>query len=256
MGSVLAKELLLALKAEVLKAGGHPLIVPELDGDDEIFFKFASDEQLTYFDDIYLTFAREFAGYIQIFSDYNTKKFSNVDPKKLALSKTAKNRFEMMRIANERELRGEFYWTIVPYPCQAFAQEANMDLYSYTEFVSKALLLDKKNPIEEWRKIKANQEKLANYLKSDFINLTNVKGLYDKNPKKFRTAKFIPEISHKDFLKIAKKIEFKPGQHFVLDQKAAKIIKKYKIKTYILGQDLKQLDNVLKNKHFVGTLID
>ena len=164
MGSVLAKELLLALKAEVLKAGGHPLIVPELDGDDEIFFKYASDEQLTYFDNIYLTFAREFAGYIQIFTDYNTKKLSNVDPKKLSLSKTAKNRFEMMRIANERELRGEFYWTIVPYPCQAFAQEANMDLYSYTEFVSKALLLDKENPIEEWRKIKAKQEKFATYL--------------------------------------------------------------------------------------------
>ncbi len=97
--------------------------------------------------------------------------------------------------------------------------------------------------------------KVANYFKSSFINLTNVKGLYDKNPKKFRTAKFIPEISHKDFLKMAKKIEFKPGQHFVLDQKAAKIIKNYNIKTYILGPDLKQLNNVLNNKHFIGTLI-
>jgi len=97
--------------------------------------------------------------------------------------------------------------------------------------------------------------KVANYFKSDFINLTNVKGLYDKNPKKFRTAKFIPEISHKNFLKMAKKIEFKPGQHFVLDQNAAKIIKNYNVKTYILGPDLKQLSNVLNNKHFVGTLI-
>ena len=97
--------------------------------------------------------------------------------------------------------------------------------------------------------------KLANYLDSEFINLTNVKGLYDKNPKKFRTAKFIPEISHKDFLKIAKKIEFKPGQHFILDQNAARIIKTYNIKTYILGPDLKQLNNVLNNKHFIGTLI-
>ena len=56
-------------------------------------------------------------------------------------------------------------------------------------------------------------------------------------------------------MKIAKKIEFKPGQHFVLDQKAAKIIKKNNIKTFILGKDLKQLNNVLNNKHFVGTLV-
>ncbi len=97
--------------------------------------------------------------------------------------------------------------------------------------------------------------KLAHYFNTDFINLTNVKGLYDKNPKKFRSAKFIPEISHKDFLKKAKQVEFKPGQHFVLDQNAAKIIKKYKITTYILGQDLKNLQKVLNNQHFVGTLI-
>jgi len=97
--------------------------------------------------------------------------------------------------------------------------------------------------------------KLAHYFKTPFINLTNVKGLYEKNPKKFRSAKFIPEISHKNFLKIAKTIEFTPGQHFVLDQTAAKVIKKYNIPTYILGPDLKQLDNLLNKKHFIGSVI-
>ena len=96
--------------------------------------------------------------------------------------------------------------------------------------------------------------KLANYFKCDFINLTNIKGLFDKNPKKFRSAKFIPEISHKKFLKMAKKIKFKPGQHFVLDQTAAKIIKKYSITTYILG-DSKNLNKVLNNQHYIGTQI-
>jgi len=97
--------------------------------------------------------------------------------------------------------------------------------------------------------------KLAKYFKTSFINLTNVKGLYDKNPKKFRSAKFIPEISHKDFQSMAKKITFKPGQHFALDQTAAKVIKKYNITTYILGEDMKQLDNLLNHRHFVGSRI-
>lgn len=100
-----------------------------------------------------------------------------------------------------------------------------------------------------------NAAKLANYFNTYFINLTNVKGLYDKNPKKFRSAKFIPEINHNDFLKMAKKVEFKPGQHFALDQKSAKIIKKYNITTFILGDDLKQLDNLLNKRHFIGTII-
>ena len=78
---------------------------------------------------------------------------------------------------------------------------------------------------------------------------------YTKNPKKFRSAEFIPEISHKKFLKMANQIKFKPGQHFVLDQKAAKIIKKHNIITYILGEDMKQLNNLLNHKHFIGTRI-
>lgn len=98
--------------------------------------------------------------------------------------------------------------------------------------------------------------KLARLFRSDFINLTNINGLYDKNPKTNKKAVFIPEISHKDFLKMANKLTFHPGQHFVLDQTAAKIIDKYKIKTFIIGEDMKNLDKLLSKKHFVGTIIE
>lgn len=96
---------------------------------------------------------------------------------------------------------------------------------------------------------------IAEKLNCSFINLTNVKGLYDKNPKENKDAKLIKKISWQEFYEIANKIKFKPGQHFVLDQKAAKIIKKSKIKTYITGENLKELDNLLKDKEFNGTQI-
>ena len=96
---------------------------------------------------------------------------------------------------------------------------------------------------------------IAEYFKSEFINLTNVKGLYDKNPVKYKNAKFISGISWEGFDKMANQIKFKPGQHFVLDQTASKIILKNKITTYIIGKNLKQLDNVLNNKKFIGTII-
>ncbi len=80
--------------------------------------------------------------------------------------------------------------------------------------------------------------------------------MYNQDPKKHRGAKFIPEISHKEFLKMARSIKFVPGQHFVLDQTAAKIINKYNIDTVILGSELKNLDNYLRNKHFIGTIIN
>ncbi|MCK5150078.1 UMP kinase [Candidatus Pacearchaeota archaeon] len=96
---------------------------------------------------------------------------------------------------------------------------------------------------------------IAKHFKSDFINLTNVQGLYDKNPKKYKNSKFIKQISWKDFDIIANKMKFKPGQHFVLDQTASKMILKNKITTYIVGQNMKQLDNLLNNKKFKGTII-
>lgn len=98
--------------------------------------------------------------------------------------------------------------------------------------------------------------KLAHYLKSEFINMTNVRGLYTDNPLTNKKAKFIPKISWKEFESRANTISFKAGQHFVLDQKASTIIRKYRIRTYIIGSNLENLTKILKNKRFTGTLIE
>jgi uridylate kinase len=79
--------------------------------------------------------------------------------------------------------------------------------------------------------------------------------LYTKNPLKFKDAKFIPEISWKNLYTMANKDKFQPGQHFVIDQTASGTIMRHKVPTYVLGQDLGQLENVLKGKKFKGTLI-
>jgi uridylate kinase len=96
---------------------------------------------------------------------------------------------------------------------------------------------------------------LAGYFKTDFINLTKVTGLYNKNPLTNKDARFIPKISWQAFFKMANKIKFQPGQHFVLDQNAAKTIMENKIKTYIIGRNLKTLKAVLNGKKFKGTII-
>jgi len=97
---------------------------------------------------------------------------------------------------------------------------------------------------------------IAKELGCIFINLTNVPGLYNKNPKENKDAKFIENVTWKEFHKMAMKIRFKPGLHFVLDAEAAGIIMKHKIKTYIIGSNMKNLDNFLNNKKFRGTRIE
>jgi uridylate kinase len=96
--------------------------------------------------------------------------------------------------------------------------------------------------------------KLASYLKTEFINMTNVSGLYNKDPTKHKDAKLIPFVSWEDFQTRASKIKFHAGQHFVLDQNASRIIKKHEIKTYLIGSN-KELTSVLKGKKIQGTVI-
>ena len=95
---------------------------------------------------------------------------------------------------------------------------------------------------------------IANLLKANLINMTNVNGLYNKEPK-LRGAKLIRKISLERFDKIVKKIKYHPGQHFVLDQHASDIISKNNIKTYIIGSNLNNLERLIKNKRFLGTTI-
>ena len=144
---------------------------------------------------------------------------------------------------------------------QLFGKEANDTLPTSIEEIKNALPKNKVIICGSLRYTKNSTSdgtaaKIAHLLNTDFINMTDVKGLYSGNPKTNTRAKFIKKISWKDFEKRALKIDFKTGQHFVLDQQAAVIIKKYKIKTYIIDSDLKNLERLLQGKKFVGTVID
>jgi len=100
----------------------------------------------------------------------------------------------------------------------------------------------------------ASAVQIAHMLKSSFINITDVKGIYNKNPK-LKGAKFISYMTFDQLYDKLKKIGFRPGQHGILDLHASELIKKYGIKTYVLGKNLNNLKKVLEKKKFVGTVI-
>ncbi len=97
--------------------------------------------------------------------------------------------------------------------------------------------------------------RLAHYFNAEFINMTNVLGLYTDNPKKNKNATLIKKISWGEFAVMASKIHYKPGQHFILDTNAAETIKRYRIKSYIIGPNLDNLEKLLEGKRFKGTTI-
>ena len=163
-GPTIAQELFQAIYAEVLKAGGHPLLIPNIEGKDELLYKHGSEEQLLYVDDVIKTIVKEFDCSISIFGDYNRKKLSLVDPKLISKLQGSPANKELTQIYMKRSADGELKWVVIPYPCHSFAQEAGMDLFSYSEFVQKALFLDKEDPVKEWKDLEKKQEKIVEYL--------------------------------------------------------------------------------------------
>ena len=51
-GPSFATELFQALFVEITKAGGHTLMIPQIEGIEELTFKYSSEEQLLYLDPI------------------------------------------------------------------------------------------------------------------------------------------------------------------------------------------------------------
>jgi len=163
-GPVLAKDLFQALQIEILKAGAYPSLLAGLEGSREIFFKYATEEQLLHVNKIEELTLKKFDRYIEIRAGYNTRRLSTVEPQKLMTFANSPERKELIEIFEKRTFKGEMKWVVVPFPCQAFAQEANMDLFSYSDFINKSLFLDKENPVDEWRGIKKKQDLIVKSL--------------------------------------------------------------------------------------------
>lgn len=96
---------------------------------------------------------------------------------------------------------------------------------------------------------------LAHLFRTRFINITNVSGLYTRNPQVYKDARLISHISSADFSAKVKQLKYHPGQHFVLDHHAAEIIQRHRIPTYIVGPKISNLRNLLRGNAFMGTTI-
>ena len=98
---------------------------------------------------------------------------------------------------------------------------------------------------------------LAEYLHGTFINLSNVKGVFDSDPKFNPNAKFYEKLNYSELLSFLSAMENKPRQHVILDVPCALILKRSKIKTIVLdAKNMQNFENAVQGKKFEGTTIE
>ncbi len=160
--SPLSQPLVKEIYKQVLLKGGHPVVRVGVEGLNEVYIKNASDEQLEYIDPMTKLEYEEAKNLISIGAPVNVKGMARFDSKKLA------KRSSVMKSLSAKMLKraadGELKWVIADFPTNALAQEANMSLDDYTEFLTKACYLYLDNPVEKWIEIGEKQQKIAEYL--------------------------------------------------------------------------------------------
>jgi len=164
-GPPVAEPLIVAVYREVIRAGGHPFVRMAPEACQEILLKLADRSQLTFVNPITIKEVQSIDVSIGIWADENTKALTNVDPARQALAQKARKPIMdifLKRAAEKGPKR--LRWTGTQYPCQAAAQDAEMSLAEYEDFVFTAGMLHKRDPVAHWRKIGRQQARLCEFL--------------------------------------------------------------------------------------------
>ena len=155
--------LVLAVYRKVLERGAHPFLLVELGEAQELLFAYASDAQLDYVPPFMRDIIEQIDVSIGVWTDVNTKQLTNADPAKQSRRSAARR--PIFDRFLERAAKKELQWTTTLYPTQAFAQDAEMSLREFEDFVYGACLVHEPDPIKAWKKISKEQQRVTNWLK-------------------------------------------------------------------------------------------
>jgi len=98
---------------------------------------------------------------------------------------------------------------------------------------------------------------IAELLGADFINISNVDGIYSADPNKEPNAKMYKELTHVKMVSLLKAEASRPGGHSFVDAHAAAILDRSKIRSFFInGDDVENFKSLVRgNIDFKGTLV-
>ena len=133
------------------------------------------------------------------------------------------------------------------------------------EELSKALLFDKiilMGGLQPGQSTTSVALEVAEFIRADkLVILTDVDGIYDKDPKKFKDAKLFDQLNYNDLQKIILKSseasQAAAGEYRIFDTVSLQILKRSKIKTLVIsGREFNEFRKFWNGKKdIIGTVI-
>ncbi|MGH3033179.1 MAG: aminopeptidase [Gaiellaceae bacterium] len=150
-GLEVAQPFALALYRSSLAAGAHPYTNLSVSGLLEILLAHGSKDQVEYVSPLQWEEVERLDAMVTIWSEANTRSLSRVDPARLAAQIAAQRKVSNRRW--ERISTGEMRWCGTLYPTSAHAQDAEMSLGEYEDFVFAACHVHEDDPAAHWRTV-------------------------------------------------------------------------------------------------------
>lgn len=166
-----------ALRKVIFDSGGLTIgsLADDMDGMGRYFFDKATNEQLTSFPAPYYKGLVQVVDHrIAVIADHDVHELDKVDPKKMMLAQ--KSRKKAAEWFDKKENDGKYTWTLALYGTPSMAKEAGLSLEEYWDQIIKACFLKNEDPINKWKEVSAEVERVAKTLSDLKIKELDVKG--------------------------------------------------------------------------------
>jgi aminopeptidase len=136
------------------------------------YYQYANDKQLDFFPDKLLKGKVEQADHLlAILAEADKHELEGVSPQKIMRRTKAYAPYKDWRFTKEDQ--GKLTWTLALYGTEAEAKEAKMSLKEYWQQIIKACYLNEKDPVQKWREVYKEIDRIK-----DKLNSLNIKKLH------------------------------------------------------------------------------
>lgn len=158
-----AKQFLPYLQEKIIKGGGNCLIRYLPHGISRQKFELSSDKQLEYYPENGVKGRlKDVDCTISIISEIDKEELKGINPKKIMKSQHWVKKYR--NLINKKEQEGKYFWTLCLFGTQAMAKEAGLSLEEYWEEIIKACYLNIKNPVDKWKGIQSEIDRVIKAL--------------------------------------------------------------------------------------------